>query len=88
MSMSRTIEEEITNTKKSAWADDAENIIDAWRKRHLLFLGRIVRLGRHNHSLLTRADTNESKRTQDRQQKTIRHSLVDGLKIIILDVCF
>ena len=86
--MSRAKDERIRNSKIRKWFCDTEKMVDAWRRRQLLFLGRIVRLDKSacpSHVLMA---TKVGKRCVGRPSRTIRDSFVNNLKFVInnLDV--
>ena len=56
ISIDRAKDKKITNECARKWFNDAETFDNACRKRQLLFLGRLVRLGRDKHLLLMIVD--------------------------------
>ena len=63
--------------------NDVEPINNMYRRRQLLFLIRLVRLGRDKCALTMLTTTTKGKRLQDRLHKTIRDAMIDMLQNII-----
>ena len=86
ISIKYVMEEEIKNAKVREWFGDAVKIEDVWRRRQLLFIGRIVRLDTSKYLPRILTSINAGKRCRGRPFRTIRDAFVDNLSSVILNL--
>ena len=79
ISMMQVKEQEIKNEEVRRRFGNIECMTNIWRRRQLLFIGRIVRLGYKKYPLILLTSTVDGKRGRGRPSRTIRDEFVDNL---------
>ena len=82
ISMGRVRDEEITNSEIRRRFGSIESLSVTWRKRQLLFIGRIVRLDRKLYPPLLLTATVDGKRSRGRPFHTVKDAFVDSLTLV------
>ena len=79
ITMGRVKDEEITNSEIRRRFGGIEALSVTWRKRQLLFIGRIVRLDRNSYPPLLLTATVDGNRSRGRPFRTVKDAFVDNL---------